>query len=57
MHLGVSDLFGVGGRRLLAAAPPDPAYRTRVDAWCRLIDAIRTEINTVARPLAARRPG
>jgi transposase len=53
LHLGMSDLFGVAGRRLLTAAPLDGAYRLRVDALCRLIDAIDVEIGAVAGPLRA----
>jgi len=51
LHLGVSDLFGVGGRQLLAKAPLDAAYRLRVNALCRLIDAIDFELRAVAGPL------
>jgi transposase len=51
LHLEVSDLFGVGGRQLLATAPLDAAYRLRVNALLRLIDAIDFEIRAVAGPL------
>lgn len=51
LHLTVTDLFGIGGRKLLAAAPLDAAYRLRVNALCRLIDAIDFEIRAVAGPL------
>jgi transposase len=51
LHLGVSDLFGVGGRQLLATAPLDGAYRLRINALLRLIDAIDFEIRAVAGPL------
>jgi transposase len=51
LHLPGSDLFGVAGRRLLAAAPLDPAYRLRVNALLRLIDALDFEIRAVAGPL------
>ena len=34
LHLGMTDLFGVGGRKLLAGAPLDAAYRLRVNALC-----------------------
>jgi transposase len=47
----VTDLFGVAGRRWLVAAPLDPAYRLRVNALLRLIDAIDFEIRAVAGPL------
>jgi transposase len=51
VHLAVSDLFGVGGRQLLAKAPLDPAYRMRINALCRLIDAVDFELEAVAGPL------
>src|SRR5919107_4038429 len=51
LHLAVSDLFGVGGRQLLTAAPLDGAYRLRVNALCRLIDALDFEITAVGGPL------
>jgi hypothetical protein len=57
MHIAVSDLFGVGGRQLLAAAALDGAYRGRVDSLCRLIDAVDFEIDAVAGPLRARLAG
>jgi transposase len=53
VHLAVSDLFGVGGRQLLAAAPLDSAYRLRVNALVRLIDALEFEIDAVGGPLRA----
>jgi transposase len=51
LHLGVSDLFGVGGRQRLAKAPLDAAYRLRVNALVRLIDAVDFEVRAVAGPL------
>ena len=51
VHLDVSDVFGVAGRQLLAHAPLDAAYRLRVNALCRLIDALDFEIRAVAGPL------
>jgi transposase len=53
LHIAVSELFGVGGRQLLAAAPLDGAYRLRVNALCRLIDALDFEIDAVGGPLRA----
>ncbi len=53
LHLQVSDLFAVGGRQLLVKAPLDPAYRLRVNALLRLIDAMDFEIRAVAGPLRA----
>jgi transposase len=50
LHLP-GDLFGVCGRQLLAAAPLDAAYRLRVNALCRLIDALDFELRAVAGPL------
>jgi transposase len=57
VHIAVSDLFGLGGRELLARAPLDAPYRGRVDALCRLIDAVDFEIDAVAGPLRARLAG
>jgi hypothetical protein len=57
VHIAVSDLFGVGGRELLAAAPLDGAFRGRVDSLCRLIDAVDFEIDAVAKPVKARLAG
>jgi transposase len=51
VHLAVSDLFGVAGRQLRARTPLDAAYRLRVNALCRLIDALDFEIRAVAGPL------
>jgi transposase len=57
LHIPVSDLFGLGGRELLVKAPLDGPYRARVDALCRLIDAVDFEIDAVAGPLRARLAG
>jgi transposase len=54
LHIAVSDLFGLGGRQVLAAAPLDGPYRARVDACCRLIDALDFEIGTVTTQLRGR---
>src|SRR3954465_1373667 len=51
LHLDVSDLFGVGGRQLLAKAPLDGAYRLRVNALVRLGGALDFEVRAVAGPL------
>ena len=48
VHIAVSDLFGLGGRELLAKAPLDGPFRARVDALCRLIAAVDFEIDVVA---------
>ena len=57
LHIPVSDLFGLGGRQLLAAAGLDGPYRARVDACCRLIDALDFEIATVTSQLRGRLAG
>jgi transposase len=54
LHIGVTDLFGVGGRQLLEMAGLDGPYRARVHAQLRLIDAFGFEIDTVSRQLGAR---
>jgi transposase len=54
VHVNVSDLFGVGGRELLAAAPLDAPFRARADACCRLVDAVDFEIDAVAGQLRGR---
>jgi transposase len=51
VHLRVSDVFGVGGRQLLGTAPLDSAYRLRVNALLRVIDAVDFEIQAVSGPL------
>src|SRR5205814_5048986 len=48
----VSDLFGLGGMKLLERAPLSPAARTRIDSLLRLIDAFDTEIDQAARTTA-----
>jgi transposase len=53
LHPPVSDLFGVGGRQWLSTAPLDAAYRLRINALLRLIDAVDFEITAVAGPLRA----
>jgi transposase len=54
VHLAASDVFGVGGRRLLAAAGLDAPYQARVSAYLRLIDAFGFEIDAVSGQLRAR---
>jgi transposase len=51
LHPHATDLFGVGGRQWLTVAPLDAAFRMRVNALLRLIDAIDFEITAVAGPL------
>jgi transposase len=52
LHLQ-GELFGVAGRQLLKKAPLDAAYRLRVNALLRLIDAVDFEIQAVSGPLRA----
>jgi transposase len=54
LHLSVKDIFGPRGRAELAAAPLDRAYRARVNAYLRLIDALNTEIQMADGWIAAR---
>jgi transposase len=51
LHVAMSDVFGVGGRQLLARVPLDAPYRLRVNALCRLTDALDFEIQAVGGPL------
>src|SRR5690242_5409791 len=57
VHIPVSDLFGLGGRQLLAKAPLEGPFRGRVDALCRLIAAVDFEIDAVAGPVRAKLAG
>ncbi len=50
----VSDLFGVGGTKLLKAAPLSPMARRRIDSLLRLINVFDIEIDTAAKTTAAR---
>src|SRR4051812_18962150 len=54
LHLQVKDLFGPAGRTELAAAPPDRAYRARVNASLRIVDPLDTEIDLAGGWIAAR---
>jgi transposase len=53
----VSDLFGAGGRRLLAEVPLPAAYAGRVSSLGRVIDGLDFEIDLYTRMLAARLGG
>ena len=53
LHLPVGDLFGPAGRVELAAAPLDRAYRARVNAYLRLVDALDIEITPSRSPWPA----
>jgi transposase len=60
VHLPVTDLFGVGGRALLAGADLPGAYAARVDALRRLIDALDFEVQVadhLIRVRLAKDPG
>ena len=54
LRVPVTDLFGVRGRRELAAAPLDAPYRARVNSLCRLIDAYGWEIDLAAKLITQR---
>jgi transposase len=45
VHIAVSDLFGVTGRRLLSAVPLDEEYRMRVDSLLRLVEVYDCEVD------------
>jgi transposase len=53
VRVPMSDLFGVGGRKLLDQLDLDVAYRTRVASLCRLIDVFTFEIDTLAKQTSA----
>jgi transposase len=57
VHIEVSDLFGVTGRRLLSTSPLEEEYRMRVDSLPRLVEVYDTEVDQfdqlVRRRLAA----
>jgi hypothetical protein len=53
LHLQVKDLFGPAGRVELAAAPLDRAYRARVNAYLRLVEAFDVEIELAGGWIAA----
>jgi transposase len=50
----VSDLFGVAGQSLLRTVPLDAAYRARLNALVRLIDAYDFEVEAVSNQLRGR---
>jgi transposase len=53
----VSDLFGLGGMRLLERATLSSAARARVESLLRLIDVFDVEIDTAAKTTAGRLHG
>jgi transposase len=54
LHIPVTDLFGLRGRRELDRAPLDPPFRARVNSLCRLIDAYSWEIDLMAKLITQR---
>jgi transposase len=52
VRVPVSDLFGVGGTRLLDELQPDAPYAARVGSLRRLIDAFTFEIDMLAKRIA-----
>jgi transposase len=57
VHVPMTDLFGVGGQRLLDGLRLDPAYNARVVSLRRLIDALDFEIDIVAKRTATKLAG
>jgi hypothetical protein len=57
LHIPASDLFGPGGRKLLAEAASDGPCRASVDACLRLIDALDFEVDTATTQLRGRLAG
>jgi transposase len=53
VRVAMSDLFGVGGQKLLDELQLDAPYAARVDSLRRLIDAFTFEIDVLARRTAA----
>jgi transposase len=54
VQVPMTDLFGVGGRELLAATRLRVESRSRVDSLLRVITALDFEIDTFARLVAGR---
>jgi transposase len=54
VQVPMSDLFGLGGRQLLAATPLTVESRSRVDSLLRVITALDFEIDLYARLVAGR---
>jgi transposase len=57
VRVPMSDLFGVGGVRLLDELALDAAYQARVLSLRRLIDSVTFEIDLVAKRVAAQLAG
>ena len=55
--VGLSDIFGVDGRRRLEKIELDPAYRTRLDSQLRLIDVLDEEVEALDKEIARRLGG
>jgi transposase len=54
VRVPMSDLFGPGGQRLLAACPPATESRARIDSLLRLIENLDFEIELFAKLVAGR---
>ena len=57
VQVPVSDLFGVGGQRLLEELALDPPFQARVASLRRLIDAFTFEIDILAKRTGAQLAG
>jgi transposase len=57
VRVAASDLFGVGGQRLIDQLQLDAPYLTRVSSLRRLIDAVTFEIDIVAKRVDAQLSG
>jgi transposase len=57
VRVAMSDLFGVGGQKLLDDLQLDAAYAAKVASLRRLIDATTFEIDAVARQVGAQLAG
>lgn len=53
VHVAVSDLFGVGGQKVLDQLQLDAPFQARVGSLRRLIDALTFEIDIVAKRTSA----
>jgi transposase len=56
-ELGIGDIFCIEGRRRLESIPLDSAFRIRVDAQLRLVDAYDEEVDAVDAELRRRLKG
>lgn len=53
-ELGIGDIFCLEGRRRLESVPLDSAFRIRIDAQLRLVDAFEEEVDAVGAELRRR---